>query len=358
MERFLTQHFLTVFLIIVFSLKLGSLRDFKDVQVRHLWLSVICTALLVIQDMLEASVIFHSGNIFWRVVLSVIGYVLRPMAALGILLIAAKDFPHREMLWIPAWINAAIMSTAFFSDIAFYISEDNRFYRGPLGFTPFVVGFLYVGLVVVFLWRTYRFRFSMESVALYVCALGTILCTLIDYQYEGSRLNCAILISAIFYCMFLRSHDMNRDPMTGLFNRTAFYRDLKELGPRITSMALLGLAGLREINSEKGIQEGDRMLQNVGACMDRFSGRQVMCYRISDGEFLMIFLQSTEREARVCLENALASLNGLGYRLFVGFAARADGETPDELYRRTELAKTADRIAFFRRPGNNRRKSD
>ncbi len=355
MERFLTHHFLTVFLIVVFSLKLATFREYKDAQVRYLWLSVICTALLVLQDMLEASLQPGPGQIQWRVILSVFGYVLRPMAALGILLVAAGDFPHREMLWIPAWVNTAVMSTAFFSDIAFHISEDNRFYRGPLGFTPFVVGFLYVGLVMVFLWRTYRFHFSLESLALYMCALGTILCTLIDYWYEGSLLNSAVLISAVFYCMFLRSHDLNRDPMTGLFNRTAFYRDLKEYEGSISAMALLGLIGLREINSTQGIHEGDRLLQEIGGHLDRLSSRRLPCYRISDGQFLMIFLQSSEREARQALESARASIQGIGCPLSVGFAARAEREMPEDLYLRVEQAMKEDRIAFFRQPGHNRR---
>ncbi len=356
MVLFLTRHFVTAFLIIVFSLKLAGGRDFKNSQIRYLWLSVICTALLILQDVLETEAAADPAYIEWRRLLCVIGYVLRPVSALGILLVVAHRFPHRELLWIPVWINAAIMCTAFFSPLAFTFSEDYAFTLGPLGYSAFIVGFLYIFLILFFLWKTYGFRLTWESTALYFCGFGTVICTLIDHFHGDARLNSAIIISAIFCYLFLLSHDMNRDQLTGLLNRNAFYRDAEVLEEKITAMAILDMMGLRELNDDKGYREGDQALRKIGACLEGLPDRQVQCYRISSAEFLMVFLLSNERESRALLDKAHTGIQGLGYRMSVGFAARSPRETPDSLYQRAEKEMRSDRIAFYRRPANNRRK--
>ncbi len=354
-ERFLTQHFTTALLIVCFSCKLAGTRDVRDPQIRYLWLSVICTGLLVIQDVLETATAYDASLVAWRTVFSVIGYVLRPVAALGILLVIAPNYPHRELLWMPAWINAAAVSTAFFSPIVFYF-EGEIFHRGPLGFVPFAVGFLYILLMLLFLWKNYGLRFTRESLALYCCALGAIVCVLIDMDHGGTRINLAIMFSAIFCYLFLRSRDLDMDQTTGLLNRGAFYRDTESGGEKITAMAVLDMIGLKNINDTQGCRAADQALGDIGSCLLSAAGKDVPCYRMGDGLFLMAFHDATEREARLIMQQAQAGIQGAGHRVSVGLAVRVAGESPEELYRRAEKVMQADRVAFFQRPANNRRR--
>ncbi len=358
MERFLTQHFVTILLIIVFSLKLASSRESKDTQIRYLWLSVICTALLVFQDVFESMSSEDPSLSAWRTLLSVLGYVLRPVAALGILLVIAGRYPHRELLWMPAWINAAVMCTAFFSPLAFYFDERYAFTLGPLGYCPFIVGFLYIGIILIFIWKRYGFHFTPESLALYFCAIGTIICTLIDHFHGDSRLNTAIMISAIFYYMFLQSHDVNLDQLTELMNRTAFYRDMETRSGSITAMAMLSMLNLRAVNDTLGYRAADEALIDIGKCFQNVSSKQISCYRLGNGDFIMVFYNGSEKDARTALQLVQAAIQGIGHRMASGLAVRSSAESTDDLFRRSEAAMRADRVAFYQRPANNRRRSE
>ncbi len=356
MEVFLKDHFVTIMLIVSFSLKLASSRDARDSQVRYLWLSIICTALLVFQDIFETHCSLYPSLIVWRTILSVMGFVLRPVAALGLLLVVANRYPHRELLWMPAWINAAVISTAFFSPVAFYFDENYTFTRGPLGYCPFIVGFIYIVLVLIFLAKTYGLRWSWEGVALYWCALSTVLCVFVDALHGGTRLNMAIMISAIFYYIFIRSHDVNMDQLTGLLNRGGFYRDAETRGNAITAMADLDLMGLRELNETRGLRDADRILSDVGKCFRSVSDRHISCYRMGDGDFLMVFYGASEREGRLALQQAQTAIQGLGLHMSAGFVTRSSQEKPELLFQRARDAMRMDRIAYFQRPANNRRR--
>ncbi|MBR6891606.1 MAG: hypothetical protein IKN05_11500 [Clostridia bacterium] len=60
------------------------------------------------------------------------------------------DIKHRTWrLWIPALVNLAINLTAFFSPIAFSFDQEYHFVRGPLGYSVFIVGMLYMAQILV-----------------------------------------------------------------------------------------------------------------------------------------------------------------------------------------------------------------
>ena len=63
----------------------------------------------------------------------------------------------------------------------------------------------------------------MEKYITPVCAASCVAAALADAFVGGTRLNEAIMISGIFYYIFLYSNDSRKDALTGLLNRRAFY---------------------------------------------------------------------------------------------------------------------------------------
>lgn len=93
-----------------------------------------------------------SVRIGTRVIASAIGYILRPLVVMmQVLIISPFKGRNKWLIAVPAIVNAAVFSTAFFgSHMAFWISDSNRFERGPMGFTIYFVMLFYVFLLALF----------------------------------------------------------------------------------------------------------------------------------------------------------------------------------------------------------------
>ena len=238
--EFLDKYFIPLFLIAGFSMKLWSSRGASDRSQRYYWLTVISTLILIVADTMEIWAQGDPALRFWRILFSVIGYVTRPAAALSIALIVYPSTRRPRLLWIPFAVNFGIYCTAFFSPIAFGFGDDYRFFRGPLGYSVFVVSFFYIFFSVWMTWSRYRRKdHAGERFILYLCAAACIAAAIIDMKTEGTHVNAAIMISSIFLYMFRRSIDTNRDVLTKLLNRMSFY----EYSPLIPCRKPNGLRG-------------------------------------------------------------------------------------------------------------------
>ena len=101
---------------------------------RTMLLNVLLVTILVIVDLLGVE--FEAKQmVFARIVGAVFQYSMRPVVIILFMQIIKED----RKPWLLAGINAAIFLTAFFSNIAFTITPDNHFLRGPLGYSSHVV---------------------------------------------------------------------------------------------------------------------------------------------------------------------------------------------------------------------------
>ena len=83
-----------------------------------------------------------------RTLQSIYGYVARPTVILLLIYLFRPDKSHKPFLALTV-LCAAVYLTALFSPLAFTITEDNHFLRGPLGFTSHVVS----GVLLLYLLR-------------------------------------------------------------------------------------------------------------------------------------------------------------------------------------------------------------
>ena len=249
----LNRFFIPVFLAVGFSMKLWGSRGSTDRSVRYYWLTIFSIVILIAADALESWAQRDPGLVLFRTAFTVIGYVMRPVAALSIVLIIYPKEHRPWLLWIPVLVNLAVYITAFFSPAAFSFSEEYGFVRGPLGRTVVWVSFFYIFCAVWITGKRYRKKDHIgERFILYLCAAACIAAAVIDMKTDGDHLNSAILISSIFLYMFRRSIDTNRDVLTKLLNRTSFYEDCRRFNPSISAIRSASVLRARRISSWSG----------------------------------------------------------------------------------------------------------
>ncbi len=351
----LSKYYITLLLAVLLGIKLLARQKSRDVELRYYWLTLICTVLLAVEDVLEANAALDPELRFWRVVLSVIGYILRPTAAVGVLLVICEPKYRTWKVWIPCILNALVNLTAFFSPIAFSFDENYEFTRGPLGYVVFAVSFLYLILILYVVLRRFREGKTAERWILVVAAFGCAAAALIDSVVGGTRINDAILVAGVFLFAYLRSHDNYLDPLTSLRNRFAFYDDSEGLEREITAVASLDMNGLKELNDTKGHAEGDRALAVIGACLNDVTDRRTLAYRVGGDEFTILFLNSDEEEVRRTLQRVRDSVTAGGYSISAGYAMMADGKDLETILHESDRNMYGEKALYYRTAGTDRR---
>ena len=117
MLEYLIKNVYTIFLIILFGIRLLSKKTFKNVETKYFWLTLISCLLLVMQDILEEMASRDPSLWFWRTLLTILGYTFRSTAALGLLLVIIPRKYQYVYWWIPCLIVLIINCTAFFSKL-------------------------------------------------------------------------------------------------------------------------------------------------------------------------------------------------------------------------------------------------
>ena len=332
------EHYLAIMLIIVLS---GILRGrsvpLGRVRQRSFWLTIAVCLLLVLQDVLEKYTQLDPARRTMRVILSIMGYSLRPVAVLGFLLVIWPLDKKVWYLWVPVILNAVLYSTALvYPDLTFGYHEDYHFYRGPLGRTMFVLCVLYM-IQILYMIRV-RFRDHRGTMFVnYLCAAGCIGSMIVDVNTDGVTILSAVLISSMTFYLFLRTQGTDHDPLTQLWNRLVFYEDCNTRKNQINGVASIDMNGLKLMNDEQGHDAGDRALEAIGESLKRVMNRKISAYRIGGDEFMLLFYRCSREEMLQALDTLDRDVQAAGLSVAVGLAEATEAKEPiDELIRTSD----------------------
>ena len=357
LESMLERHFVTIFLILGFSMKLMLRKSTRDTQVRFLWNNIICAIILIAADCLDIMTSDNPKLSFLRTLADVTTYSVEPVAAVSIVFVVVPDEERfRRILWVPAMINFGIMFTAFFSPIAFGYDADYQFFRNPLGYSVFVVSFFYIAVVLLLTIKKFHEGLNTAVMILPLCAAACCFAAFLDAMTDGNHVNPTMLISCIFYYMFIRSKDTNRDPLTKLLNRQSFYEDCEKYNLSVSAAASVDMNGLKRLNDSKGHDAGDEALACIAKCLASVARRSIIPYRVGGDEFVVLFLKCTESSVQETLAKIVSSVKAEGYSVSVGYAMRYWGESIDKLVNFADQKMYEDKTAYYERPDFDRRR--
>ena len=357
MTYILNRHFITIFLIVGFAIKLRSQRRAGDTRLHYFWMTVISTVILVVADSLDVWSQGETDRRFLHLVFSMIGYVIRPAAPMSIAQIVYPKEKRPRYLWIPFILNALVYLTAFFSPLAYRIDESNRLILGPMGLMVFSVCFFYIVFAVLTTWARFRYEVrTRDRFILYISAVACLGAALIDWEMDTEHVNAAIMISSIFLYMFIWFYDTNRDPLTRLRNRLAFYEDSERYASLITAVASVDMNGLKELNDSKGHEAGDEALKAIGGSMEKIAGRRIIAYRIGGDEFILLYIRQDETVVRDTVHDMKKLIDEQGLSVSVGYAMRSGREdTVTDMLRRSDEWMYKDKAGYYRKIGRDRR---
>lgn len=356
----LNRFFIPVFLAVGFSIKLWGSRGSTDKSVRYYWLTICSTVILIAAEALDLWAQRDPGLVFFRTAFTVAEYVMRPVAALSIVLIIYPGERRPRLLWLPVLVNLAVYITAFFSPASFAFTEEEYILvLGPLGRTVVWASFFYILCAVWITWRRLRRKdHSGERFILYLCAAACIGAAVIDMKTDGGHLDSAILISSIFLYMFRRSIDTNRDVLTKLLNRMSFYEDCRRFNPAISAIGSVDMNGLKILNDTIGYQAGDAALREIGKCLDEISSKNVYAYRTGGDEFALLFISLSENKVHETMERIKGLVRNRGYSVSTGYAMRGGAYTPvPALIKHADEDMYANKAKYYSEVIHDRRKS-
>jgi len=183
---------------------------------RYIMLGIVTLiVLLIVQNGAEYILKTSVSMPYVRTLVSIAGYILRPGIIMLFIKLVSPDKKHYFALGIFI-ANSLAYLTATFSPWVFYISDDNRFQRGDIGYTAYFMSSLLLVYLVVVTAYDYRHRKDSLVVVLFnagLVALSAILeLTPAYFDSPVSYLTIAVVSCSLFYYIwlhleFVREHE-------------------------------------------------------------------------------------------------------------------------------------------------------
>ncbi|MBO4749285.1 MAG: GGDEF domain-containing protein [Lachnospiraceae bacterium] len=262
----------------------------------------------------------------WRVLLSAVCYSLRPIIILMIICLVIKKV--NKLVMIPAILNVVLSFSAFFSDIVFSYTADNRFQRGPLGYSAYVISLFYVlGLLVVSI-RTVPKHSQEESVVVFFLAFAAIGAAWLALSAYDNVVNVTYAAEILLYYLYTYSLFTKRDTLTGLYNRQSFYGDMEKYPESIGGVISIDMNELKWINDTLGHAAGDAALKAVSDIFVKYADAHGRIYRIGGDEFIVFCRKRFVKDMQKTVDKMRTAIDEAGYSCAFGIS---DGKSVEEM---------------------------
>lgn len=318
--------FVAVVIVLFLCLFILTNNNFEKRTNRLFLAAAICVLILIVEEAWEAQLALKADYDPMRVVLSAIGYSLRPVIPC-LLAFVVKSNPRswQVFLSIPLAVNTLISFSALFCGVTFAYTPDNQFLRGPLGFTPFFVAGFYVVTVLILTIQECRNGGLMEAMIISAIVLLAFLSTILESIFRVRFIqNPSIATSITFYYLFLHSSQSNRDPLTGALIRRRFYLDAEKYHSALSAVISLDLNNLKELNDQYGHTEGDKALIAITDVVKKHTGAKASLYRVGGDEFMILCYRQREKDVCKLISSISADLEKTKYRCAIGYAMHSD----------------------------------
>lgn len=174
----------------------------------------------------------------WRVVFSVISYIVRPALIYPFIYMLRPETNSKyKNLWyldlIPMFFVIIVQQFAFYTNWVFYYDSSNIFHRGPLGYVSHAITIFYLLEVSVLLminkYKNKKFNLGLILVIFLYVALSMIFESIFDIRSLGIS---AGVFSIVFFMFYLQTNKLNdlmdkltiiseTDSLSKLYNRYA-----------------------------------------------------------------------------------------------------------------------------------------
>ena len=196
-----------------------------------------------------------------RTIVVIYGYCVRPLIILLFCYIIGGN-RNNKPFWVLLGVNAAVYLSALFSPLSFFISEDNRFSRGPLNYTCYIIS------AMLLLWLAYlTFREGnkerkseqlIPALNLLMVIVSLLVELLIDRHLRAiSYLTMAVLNSTLFYYIWLHLRFVSKHEQA-LMAEQRIQIMMTQIQPHFLYNTLSTIQALCRIDPEKAFEITER----------------------------------------------------------------------------------------------------
>lgn len=334
-------NYTTVLLVVFMIIFLISNISFEKRTVRLFMMSIAISLILVIVDSIESYTAAWEEPSNLRILMSAIGYTLRPMSILFVLLIITRDRAiNSVLLFTPVIVNTLVSFSAFFCDLAYSYDANNEFVRGPLGVTTYITSAIYL-IMLCWISITYiKEKSYSKGMIVFAITLTSILSIFLEvaFAFDGF-INACIAVSVTFYYMYYLVLRFKNDPLTQVLNRHYFEIDVARNKDDVTAVINIDLNDLKVLNDTQGHEAGDKALVEIAHCMKGRLLRKCRLYRIGGDEFCILHFGRTTNlvyNLEKMISDIRNDIQKAGYTCAMGLAVREPLEEFEPLLKRAD----------------------
>lgn len=267
---------------------------------------------------------------------------------------------RRKACWLgtfTALLLATLVVNLFGNGIAFSISAENRYARGPVNSIVSTVLFLYYGESIVTAAKSRRDRLSAAVFPVYCFVVPCMIGTLLQWRFYGLAVGwLSVAMAFVFVNLQMQNYNSYLDEMTGLFNRKYLVHCLKRI--RRAKMRVCGIMldanDFKRINDEYGHPAGDRAIRQIGRVISNALPEDAAAMRISGDEYVVLIADGTREtleETQRRIEENIRRFNettGEPYRLSLSMGgAEYDGKSAEGFLSAMDKAMYAAKREYY-----------
>lgn len=239
-------------------------------------------------------------------------YTLAPVAPMILALLHQRNKKNPKWyFYLPEAVVVVVNSISLFNGCVIQVTEQNATEPGVLYFLPYLIGGLYLLLLLNrAMDQHYRPNRQAEggliTSAIIVFAIAVVLDVVYDLCFALWSIAVAFLM---LYFLQLNVEKVAFDPLTGTHSQVAFSSVTKKLRRgkgKASTIAMVDMNGLKFFNDTYGHSAGNDALKKMsGAILSATDGRHMRVYRHGGDEFVVVAMRLCRGEMESLLENAL-----------------------------------------------------
>lgn len=352
---YLTEHWGMLVMLVGLSIVLYGDKHLERRMIRRMAVTIVMIFVYSISCYTETYLGNLSTYTVLRPILSAFNYSLVTFLLVNIIMIVYPN--EKKILYIPAFLNAALCFISVFSGIVFYISEDNHFKRGPLGYLTYFVDAVYLLYLLFNLFRSKNIQKEDYPIMVYLAVTSAMCLAMPLFMDEMALhwLNVTIAIVVMLYYIYLLQQNTKRDSLTNLLNRQSYYRDIEKYKEEITAFISMDMDGLKEINDKQGHMAGDVALKTLADCFWNAAHKNQRVYRIGGDEYVILCLDSTEENVKDLIDCIKKEVAQTEYSCSIGYAMKTEDSTIEMIYKLADSRMYEEKQKFYEKTGKHKR---
>lgn len=347
-KEYIIQNWALLLILLAFVILLRTTAFLNKKTKRRMYALICGLFLLSIIVFFEFYLEEHGVSTNARLVLISIRYSATPFIVAFIIYTMAVNV--HWIVFLPAICLAIINIISLFNGIVFSIDGNGQFKRGILGYLPYILVGIYSVVLVYILIRRSNKRYTEIFPILFLCfafVSGLILPFALGKDF--SKLFCITIVIAVFvHYVFSILQMTEKDPLTGLLNRQAFYASIDDDAKSINALVSIDMNGLKVINDTEGHAAGDKALETISACFLQALSSKESVYRIGGDEFVIICRRITEDDVRKLIDRIRNNISKTKYRCAIGYSYSPNGaDSLDDMLSVSDEKMYADKSSFY-----------